>query len=686
MLELDSSRQQQTSYFHSVPMDPALVDPFGFQMDNFGGFGQTSGSASAPTSYYEASPVYADSQLEAKDSRFPPMPPTPPSLPVSYSTEPYTSGLSTASGPSVASASSSAIGSPYSNTAHTFPENWIDTNHGIGLPAAVMDEFFPNDFMGSSLEQENIYQRKGPDNFVGEFHESHYVPILKQIPMSLCFFSTVKLPIIRNADSRLTDPSLIQPVHQYPSYSTPTISFPESSGYSANCGYYPQSPDQSHLPVPESYSADHLPQTGLAVSSPLLISAPHSRPVSIYDRRSSISSIHSSRSQLSPAASVADFDEESKEKGRCPHPDCGRVFKDLKAHMLTHQSERPEKCPIVTCEYHVKGFARKYDKNRHTLTHYKGTMVCGFCPGSGSPAEKSFNRADVFKRHLTSVHGVEQTPPNCRKRSPAAGSGKKVSDYCQDATGKCSTCSATFSNAQDFYEHLDDCVLRVVQQVEPSEVINQQRLAEVDCDEEVKKTMEKHKLLDVTDHLDRFDEEHDEDDDDYNELNLQLRSSKGSFKPNKGNASVGSRAILASNNAVTKNSKARATISKRRNNRDRYPPSWGCPSSSMKMKKRVLCVFDGQRRLWKDEMMLDNEFEVRLKLPGGAGDGTNREAYITDLDVETLKRAEGVLSANEEERGPWIEGPATHLMGQPAVIMPTLSHPHEDVDIDDLMS
>lgn len=43
--------------------------------------------------------------------------------------------------------------------------------------------------------------------------------------------------------------------------------------------------------------------------------------------------------------------------------------------MLTHQNKRPEKCPIQTCEYHVKGFARKYDKNRHTRTHYKGTMV-----------------------------------------------------------------------------------------------------------------------------------------------------------------------------------------------------------------------------------------------------------------------------------------------------------------------
>ncbi|KUJ19270.1 uncharacterized protein LY89DRAFT_566870, partial [Mollisia scopiformis] len=158
-----------------------------------------------------------------------------------------------------------------------------------------------------------------------------------------------------------------------------------------------------------------------------------------------------------------DSPSDDSSKGRCPHLDCGKVFKDLKAHLLTHQIERSEKCPVLSCEYHVKGFVRKYDKNRHTLTHYKGTMVCGFCPGSGSAAEKSFNRADVFKRHLTTVHSVEQTPPNSRKKTlDNAESGKTISNYAPDATGKCSTCSGTFSNAQDFYEHLDDCVLRIV--------------------------------------------------------------------------------------------------------------------------------------------------------------------------------------------------------------------------------
>ncbi|KAF3762286.1 hypothetical protein M406DRAFT_235664, partial [Cryphonectria parasitica EP155] len=167
----------------------------------------------------------------------------------------------------------------------------------------------------------------------------------------------------------------------------------------------------------------------------------------------------STRSDESPAAS---------NRNRCPHPQCGRVFKDLAAHMLTHMEERPEKCPIETCEYHTKGFARKYDKNRHALTHYKGTMVCPFCPGSGTAFEKAFNRADVFKRHLTAVHNVEQTPPNSRKQTSMSSSapssareGGGVASH-GAANARCSICQSQFSTAQEFYEHLDDCVLNVI--------------------------------------------------------------------------------------------------------------------------------------------------------------------------------------------------------------------------------
>ena len=269
-------------------------------------------------------------------------------------------------------------------------------------------------------------------------------------------------------------------------------------------------------------------------------------PETSQDRRMSISSSHSRYSHGSPRSLSLGYDDEGRERDRCPNPDCGKTFKDLKAHMLTHQSERPEKCPIQTCEYHQKGFARKYDKQRHTLTHYKGTMVCFFCPGSGSAAEKSFNRADVFKRHLTSVHGVEQAPPNSRKKSPSTNSTKKA-NYNGDVTGKCSTCSATFNNAQDFYEHLDECVLRVVQQEEPSEAINVQNLDKLKSDEAFQETLDRHMLsseLDPNSQNEAFDDDDEENDEDGAQsddiletwnttVNGNGRSGKGTIKSTK---------------------------------------------------------------------------------------------------------------------------------------------------------
>lgn len=84
-----------------------------------------------------------------------------------------------------------------------------------------------------------------------------------------------------------------------------------------------------------------------------------------------------------------------------------------------------------------------------------------------------------------------------------------------------------------------------------------------------------------------------------------------------------------------------------RKKRKNYPVSWGCATDKMKMKKRVLAVYDGPRRLWKDDMMLDQEFEVRMPLPDG-------KSYVTDLDVQTLKRAEALHGTTPDERGAWV--------------------------------
>ena len=209
--------------------------------------------------------------------------------------------------------------------------------------------------------------------------------------------------------------------------------------------------------------------------------------------------------------------------------------------MLTHQSERPEKCPIVTCEYHTKGFARKYDRCRHTLTHYKGTMVCDFCPNSGSPAEKSFNRADVFKRHLTSVHGVEQCPPNGRKKPATAA--KKATTQVKESSGKCSTCSSVFNNAQDFYDHLDDCVLKSLEQEDPREAINEKRLAEVSNDKAVRDTMDRNHVSTENAEDDAEGDEYDEDEDE-EDVDADADApwaASGSSNPRSGKGSIKSK-------------------------------------------------------------------------------------------------------------------------------------------------
>ncbi|MCJ1477499.1 hypothetical protein MMC13_006171 [Lambiella insularis] len=486
-----------------------------------------------------------------------------------------------------------------------------------------------------------------------------------------------KTPFFAQSSGRLvaplqsTYPALIQ------SYDTPVaVNTPgQATAYSGNFHqflppaqmYQPPSPAPSDTSSHASYVNGPI-RTRSVNGSPYLFQ-PY--PTALQGRRPSIGSMHSLYSHDSPRSSVGP-DGEGSERGRCPNQDCGRLFKDLKAHMLTHQPERPEKCPIVTCEYHQKGFARKYDKNRHTLTHYKGTMVCGFCPGPGSAAEKSFNRADVFKRHLTSVHGVEQNPPNSRKKSPGLSSTRKSTSASQDAAGKCSSCSITFSNAQDLFDHLDQCILNQLSRSDPSEAVNERCLAGIANDRAVQETMERNMLpLGLVDTVKSEPTDEDEEDDEAADVEEEndytwtgtgtvvpgSRSGKGAINPGVlshvgGGSSIvkpGRSASGGRGASLTRSKGGVPVVGKGRKKRKHYPNAWGCPIDKMKMKKRVVCVYDGQRRLWKDEMMLDNDFEVRMRL--GQGD-----AYVTDLDVQTLKRTEALHKATDEEKGPWKEG------------------------------
>ncbi|KAK0392107.1 hypothetical protein NLU13_1605 [Sarocladium strictum] len=540
-------------------------------------------------------------------------------------------GSSTLSTTSAPSAASSAIGSPQSHHGHNGSSM---TEWGTVSMAGVQPAIVSNEYMASNGEYA-AFGGHGMDDFVLDF----------------------------SGGKTFVDPSLI-----HPEINRPPMTILHQHQYDAQFNHhqpthaYPTSPSVAASPqinILRNGSVSPFLHSGPPHTAPF---QPSVAPVTAFqhDHYASAMDPNARRQSLggfiSPSSADFGSGDESKEKQRCPHPDCGKVFKDLKAHMLTHQTERPEKCPIQTCEYHIKGFARKYDKNRHTLTHYKGNMVCGFCPGSGSAAEKSFNRADVFKRHLTAVHAVEQTPPNSRKKATSGmAAGKKLTGYAPDATGKCSTCSQTFPNAQDFYEHLDDCVLRIVQQEDPAEAINAQRLAEVEDDQEVHETLEKNNLPTTTQALSMDEDEDDDDDMDDDDADDSSKSTRSPTLKKKMNTAGG----IQKSRGLTHSKGGVPTLQTKRGRKHRrdYPSSWGFDKGQMTMRKRVLCAFDGPRRLHKDEMMLSTEQEVRLQL-------SDPKAYITDLDVQTLRRAEAFHSATEEEKGPWISDDPTEEQRQ----------------------
>ncbi|OKL58696.1 hypothetical protein UA08_06282 [Talaromyces atroroseus] len=328
-----------------------------------------------------------------------------------------------------------------------------------------------------------------------------------------------------------------------------------------------------------------------------------------------------------PSARNNDVEDECGKQSRYSLPECRRLLsKGLKAHMLIEHSKRPERCPIATCEYHLKGFKCKHDKDRHTLTHFKGTMICGFCPGSGSAADKSFNKVDIFKHHLSSAHGVQETFSGTR--SPSA--------YGQDTTGKCSICSRTFRNAQYFYEHLDDCTLHVIQQ-ESSQAFHSKEIAEGTLDEAVKHSMEKRRPLDSSsfmgggDHIDVKD--HDDDDDfdfDFDFYNPFVQSGRSSLKPTKSGAKWPPISVLGPTEPDVHRA-AREDI-----NRDLQ--SLGIWADMEKAEKHVHCTYDDQLHSWKDQVVLDGNMKVHMHLRDTWNNGTNRDVHVTDSDIIEHKR------------------------------------------------
>jgi hypothetical protein len=279
------------------------------------------------------------------------------------------------------------------------------------------------------------------------------------------------------------------------------------------------------------------------------------------------------------------------------------------------------------------------------------------------------------------VHGVEQAPPNSRKKAAAAAAAAAVvtgdpaaiaisakhipaMSYSSEATGKCSTCSQMFSSAQELYEHIDECVLRIVQQEDPAEVINARRLAEVENDDVVTQTLERNRLplttaaaaatmmtTQINIQMDAEDEDMENEDDGDDETRVGgARPPQATLQPPKKVrpvSGVRKRGMTQSRGGVDIGIKKGGRKSRRE-----YPSSWGFDKSQMTLKKRVTAVFDGTRRLVKDDMILPMENEVRVALADG-------KSYVTDLDILSLQRAEAYLDASAEEKATWMSDDPT---------------------------
>lgn len=337
-------------------------------------------------------------------------------------------------------------------------------------------------------------------------------------------------------------------------------------------------------------------------------------------RRRSMQSLQSAYSEgATSMQSVPSSCSEGGEKRGPPCTECGKHYKDMKAHTNTHQAERPEKCPVEACEYKKKGFARKYDRNRHVLSHYKAGFTCNFCEGS---EPKSFNRLDIMKKHMYTVHGVEPNAPNSRKRksvSAAPAQGHSTGEGADDSSlwRQCDVCRTGFSSAQHFHDHLEDCVSHYVRQQKPTEAVNVRRLAEVENDPEVLDTLQRNNLIEM-EPVEDEDARHDDDD---------VESTMGSATATKikGNPEDGAQTTRG-----TKHSRDSASLSrnKKRKIKHEVPASWDSQNRE-EFKRRSERGFSGSQSVYKQETVLNSVEGFHWPLGNHTSDEVARENMLS---------------------------------------------------------
>lgn len=298
-------------------------------------------------------------------------------------------------------------------------------------------------------------------------------------------------------------------------------------------------------------------------------------------------------------------------------PNCGRMVSDMQKHLITHEAVRPMKCPLKSCEYHEKGFARLYDRDRHIATHYRAYFACHFCNTETELPPVFFNRVECIKTHLVKEHGVISSKIHAKrfaKRLQPTKEHLQFSDECLGPASVCPVCFRGFENAQEYHDHFEDCIpvqIETLGGVDDANILN---LSLVEADiVGPKNTKDKNW-------------KHARDEEERQKPRFGLTYSIGGMSRHFASQSATRpKSVLPSH--------------------EDYPAAWEqLESGETDWKKRVLCVYDGQRRLLKDDMKVHLEYDLERDL----------KMEHRMLTYHTFRRANAFHLATEEERGPWV--------------------------------
>jgi hypothetical protein len=247
----------------------------------------------------------------------------------------------------------------------------------------------------------------------------------------------------------------------------------------------------------------------------------------------------------------------------------------------------------------------------------------------------------------------------------------------------CPVCNTSVVSPQALHDHIEDCIIEYIKKTQPSEEINERNLSTVLDDPAVLETLLRNNLLDDLNPSSPHE---------YNEEKPEgsaiSRSGRGAIS---GKASVINATVKSSSphspSRITKKSQTGMTRSKTggslnrskasKNGRQKggLPVDWNRASETMTVIHRTATVFDGPVRLNKDELAVDRAYEVPITY-GNAG--TNNEAYVTALDVHTLRRADAFFPSTLEDF-PAVSGDRSIDLNTSHYSLPVL-----DVDVSDV--